>query len=55
MGVLLLLTVLALVLSRAPNLPTWKTLVARWAPPPSDFIDLVQGQLVHLRDEGPKQ
>jgi pimeloyl-ACP methyl ester carboxylesterase len=28
-----------------------ETLVARWAPPPSDFIE-VRGQLVHLRDEG---
>jgi pimeloyl-ACP methyl ester carboxylesterase len=31
-----------------------QTLVARWAPaPPSDFID-VNGQLVHVRDEGPR-
>jgi pimeloyl-ACP methyl ester carboxylesterase len=30
-----------------------ESLVARWAPPPSDFIE-VKGQLVHLRDEGPR-
>jgi pimeloyl-ACP methyl ester carboxylesterase len=30
-----------------------ETLVARWAPPPSDFLDL-QGQLVHVRDVGPR-
>jgi len=37
---------------RAPERPL-ESLVARWAPPPSDFIEL-QGQLVHLRDEGPR-
>ena len=41
---------LALALSRAPDLPV-QSLVARWAPPPSEFIDL-HGQLVHLRDVG---
>jgi pimeloyl-ACP methyl ester carboxylesterase len=51
-GVLLLLSALALSLSRAPDRPV-QTLVARWAPPPSDFIE-VKGQLVHLRDEGPR-
>jgi pimeloyl-ACP methyl ester carboxylesterase len=30
-----------------------ETLVARWGQSPSEFIDL-DGQLVHLRDEGPK-
>jgi pimeloyl-ACP methyl ester carboxylesterase len=39
-------------MTRAPDRPV-QTLVARWAPPPSDFIEL-QGQLVHLRDEGPR-
>jgi pimeloyl-ACP methyl ester carboxylesterase len=39
-------------LSRAPDRPV-QTLVARWALPPSDFI-AVKGQLVHLRDEGPR-
>jgi len=51
-GVLLLLTALALSLARAPERPV-QTLVARWAPPPSDFID-VRGQVVHVRDEGPR-
>ncbi len=49
-GVLLMLSALALSLSRAPDRPV-QTLVARWAPAPSDFIE-VKGQLVHLRDEG---
>lgn len=51
-GLLLMATALALALSRAPDLPV-QALVARWAPAPSDFIDL-HGQLVHLRDEGPR-
>ena len=51
-GVLLLLTAFAVPLMRAPDREV-ATLVARWAPPPSDFIDL-QGQLVHVRDEGPR-
>lgn len=51
-GVALLLTALALSLSRAPDRPV-ETLVARWAPAPSDFLDL-DGQLVHVRDEGPR-
>lgn len=49
-GVLLMATALAVALSRAPDRPV-ETLVARWAPAPSDFIDL-HGQLVHYRDEG---
>jgi len=49
-GALLLLTALALALSRAPDREV-QTLVARWALPPSDFID-VNGQVVHVRDEG---
>ena len=52
LGVLLLLTVLSLSWSSAPDRPV-ETLVARWAPAPSDFIE-VKGQLVHLRDEGPR-
>lgn len=52
-GVLLLLTALALSLSRAPDRPV-ETLVARWAPAPSDFVE-VKGQVVHLRDEGPRE
>lgn len=51
-GVLLMLTALAVPLARAPDRPV-ETLVARWAPPPSDFIE-VKGQMVHLRDEGPR-
>ncbi len=51
-GVLLMLSALALALSRAPDRPV-QTLVARWAPPPSDFID-VHGMVVHVRDEGPR-
>ncbi len=51
-GALLMVSALALALSRAPDLPV-QGLVARWAPPPSDFIDL-HGQLVHVRDEGPR-
>jgi pimeloyl-ACP methyl ester carboxylesterase len=51
-GLLVMLSALALALSRAPDLPV-QALIARWAPPPSDFIEQ-QGQLVHMRDEGPK-
>ena len=51
-GVLLILSALVMTLSRAPDRPV-ETLVARWAPPPSDFIE-IKGQLVHLRDEGPR-
>jgi pimeloyl-ACP methyl ester carboxylesterase len=51
-GLLLMLTAMAVALSRAPDRPV-QTLVARWALPPSDFIE-VKGQLVHLRDEGPR-
>lgn len=52
LGVLLLLLALSLALFRAPDWPA-EALVARWAPPPSDFIE-VQGQVVHVRDEGPR-
>lgn len=52
LGLLLLLTAFAVAWSRAPDLPV-EALVARWAPPPSDFIDL-DGQLVHYRDVGPR-
>lgn len=51
-GVLLVLTALALALSRAPDRSA-ESLVARWAPPPSEFIEM-KGQLVHLRDVGPR-
>jgi pimeloyl-ACP methyl ester carboxylesterase len=51
-GVLLLVSALSLPLMQAPDRAV-ETLVARWAPPPSEFIDL-KGQLVHYRDEGPR-
>ena len=51
-GVLLMFTALGLSLFRAPDRPV-ETLVARWAPPPSDFIE-IKGIVVHLRDEGPR-
>ena len=51
-GLLLLASALALPLLQAPDRPV-ESLVARWAPPPSEFIDL-NGQLVHYRDVGPR-
>jgi pimeloyl-ACP methyl ester carboxylesterase len=51
-GVLLMLSALSVPLIREPDRGV-ETLVARWAPPPSDFVE-VKGQLVHLRDEGPR-
>jgi len=51
-GVLLMLTAFAVPLMRAPDRDV-QTLVQRWAPPPSEFLDL-NGQLVHYRDEGPR-
>ncbi len=47
-----MLTALALPLLYAPDLSV-ESLIGRWAPPPSDLIT-VKGQLVHLRDEGPR-
>ena len=52
-GLLLLATAVVLALSRAPDRAP-ETLVARWAPAPSDFIE-VRGQMVHIRDVGPRQ
>jgi len=52
-GILLIFSTIALALSRAPDLPV-EALVPRWAPAPSDFVD-VKGQLVHLRDVGPRE
>ena len=52
LGLLLILSAVAMALSRAPDRPA-QALVARWGLPPSDFI-AVKGQLVHLRDEGPR-
>ena len=51
-GILLMLTALAVPLARAPDRAP-ETLVARWAPSPSTLVD-VQGMPVHLRDEGPR-
>jgi len=51
-GILLMLTALAVSLTYAPDRSV-DSLVARWALPPSDFME-VKGQLVHFRDEGPK-
>ncbi len=50
LGLLLILTAVLLALSRQPDWPV-QALVARWAPAPSNFID-VKGQQVHVRDEG---
>ena len=52
LGLLLILTVVALALTRAPDRSV-ESLVARWAPAPSDFVQ-VKGMVVHLRDEGPR-
>ncbi len=51
LGLLLMATALALPLMRAADRSV-ESLVHRWAPPPSSFLDL-NGQLVHYRDEGP--
>lgn len=52
LGLLLMLTAALLAMSRAPDRSV-ESLVANWAPPPSDFVD-IGGQLVHLRDQGPR-
>ncbi|MET0519613.1 MAG: alpha/beta hydrolase [Burkholderiaceae bacterium] len=51
LGLLMLAAALGFAATKAPDRPL-ESLIARWAPPPSDFLDL-DGQLVHLRDEGP--
>lgn len=57
LGFAVLATALLAMAFRAPDRPL-ESLVARWAPPPSDFLELKlpggQIQLVHFRDEGPK-
>jgi len=56
LGLLILLLAMAAAAFRAPD-RSLESLIARWAPPPSDFIEIpVDGsrQLVHLRDEGPR-
>ncbi|HEX7687471.1 MAG TPA: alpha/beta fold hydrolase [Burkholderiaceae bacterium] len=52
LGILLMLTALAVTLTDTPDRSV-ESLVARWAPPPSDFME-IRGQLVHYRDEGPR-
>jgi pimeloyl-ACP methyl ester carboxylesterase len=47
-----MLSAFALAMSRAPDRPV-ETLVARWGLPPSRFLE-IEGQLVHLRDVGPR-
>jgi pimeloyl-ACP methyl ester carboxylesterase len=54
-GVVIAMTALVaafVVINWAPDRPL-ESLTARWAPPPSIFID-VAGMKVHLRDEGPR-
>ncbi len=51
-GVLIFIAAIGFGATKAPDRPL-ETLVARWAPPPSQFIDL-NGQVVHLRDVGPR-
>ncbi|WP_415840401.1 alpha/beta fold hydrolase, partial [Roseateles saccharophilus] len=46
-----MLAALGFAVSKAPD-RSLDSLVPRWAPPPSDFLDL-DGQLVHYRDQGP--
>ncbi|RTL40290.1 MAG: alpha/beta fold hydrolase [Burkholderiales bacterium] len=46
-----MLAALAFAIAKAPD-RSLDSLVPRWAPPPSDFLDL-DGQLVHYRDQGP--
>lgn len=50
-GIFLMLAALAFAVAKAPD-RSLESLVPRWAPPPSDFLDL-DGQLVHYRDQGP--
>ncbi len=51
-GLLIVVAALGVGMSYAPDRPA-ETLVARWAPPPSDFVE-VKGMAVHVRDEGPR-
>ena len=57
LGFAVLATALLAMAFRAPDRPL-ESLIARWAPPPSDFLELKlpggQVQLVHFRDEGPR-
>ncbi len=56
LGLLLMLLAITVAATKAPDRSV-ESLVARWAPPPSDFVELGgawQGQVVHLRDQGPR-
>ncbi|MBB5203916.1 pimeloyl-ACP methyl ester carboxylesterase [Inhella inkyongensis] len=56
LGLLLLVLGLSFAAFRAPD-RSLESLVQRWAPPPSQFIELKladKPQLTHLRDEGPR-
>ncbi|RZL39774.1 MAG: alpha/beta fold hydrolase [Rubrivivax sp.] len=46
-----MLAALGFAVSKAPD-RSLESLVPRWAPPPSDFVEL-DGLLVHFRDQGP--
>jgi len=50
---LIIALAVAIGLAYAPDRPV-DSLVARWAPPPSTFIE-VNGQRIHYRDEGPRE
>jgi pimeloyl-ACP methyl ester carboxylesterase len=52
LGLLCAVIVSAVAFSWAPDLPVAE-LTARWAPPPSTFVE-VKGLKVHVRDEGPR-
>ena len=52
MALLVLLLAITVALTWAPDRPI-SELQARWAPPPSVFVE-VMGMKVHLRDEGPR-
>jgi pimeloyl-ACP methyl ester carboxylesterase len=52
LGGALFFAVVALAVSWAPDKPL-EALKARWAPPPSRFVE-IGGMQVHLRDEGPR-
>jgi pimeloyl-ACP methyl ester carboxylesterase len=52
LAVLLVVAAVGVAITWAPDLPL-SALRARWAPPPSAFIE-VGGQQVHYRDEGPR-
>ncbi|MFN8848859.1 MAG: alpha/beta fold hydrolase [Inhella sp.] len=56
LGVLMVASAVSVAAFKAPDRPL-ESLVARWAPPPSQFIELPLPsgtQLTHLRDEGPR-